>query len=411
MRTAVNNPFTPGSDVLPEVWAGRVRQLSDWEDIVRPRLAAGLFERGRVILGEPGLGKSTLVRRIAESAERRGDWVTSQLRIPSGTDPLKAVADAILKLADQAGLGTARDRRIKSLLERVRTVAISGIALTVDRSQGAEPHTALTDLLTEIGLAAIDAETVALIHVDEIQNITDEHALSQLLIAFGDTITKSTTVTVPGNLQMERSLPIAVYLTGLPEFMERASSKSGATFARRFATETLTPLSDADLMVALHTFIVSGWEIADGAGSTAKIHMTPEAAEKIIWLAHGEPFLFQLAGERAWYAGSGALITRTEVTDGWEGVKHEAMAHVERILDRLPQKEREFVEVMAALPATERQATRIAKIMGYRTAANVGPIAQRLDTMRGIISRGTAYTFRHRAVEAYLTSDWPHPGR
>jgi MoxR-like ATPase len=76
MRSPLNNPFQPGSDVVPAVWAGRVRQMSDWRDVLRPRLDAGLFERGRTILGEPGLGKSTLVRRIAAEAEERGDWVT-----------------------------------------------------------------------------------------------------------------------------------------------------------------------------------------------------------------------------------------------------------------------------------------------------------------------------------------------
>lgn len=35
------------------------------------------------------------------------------------------------------------------------------------------------------------------------------------------------------------------------------------------------------------------------------------------------------------------------------------------------------------------------------------PTAQRLDTVRGIIDRAKPDSFRHRAVEAYLTSDWP----
>lgn len=109
MRTALNNPFSPGSDIVPEVWAGRTEQLSDWQNVVRPRRLAGLPERGRTILGEPGLGKSSLVRRIAQDAEARGDWVTPQLRIPSGTDPLKSVANALLDLAAQAGLPSSRE--------------------------------------------------------------------------------------------------------------------------------------------------------------------------------------------------------------------------------------------------------------------------------------------------------------
>ena len=62
---------------------------------------------------------------------------------------------------------------------------------------------------------------------------------------------------------------------------------------------------------------------------------------------------------------------------------------------------------MASLPPVERQLTRIAHEAGYLKATAAGPTAQRLDTVRGIIERGTRYTFRHRAVEAYLSSDWP----
>ena len=108
MRTALTNPFSPGSDTVPDVWAGRTEHLGDWRDVVRPRRLAGLPERGRTILGEPGLGKSALVRRIAAEASRAGDWVTPQLRIPAGSDPLKLVARAVLDLAGQAGLPAAR---------------------------------------------------------------------------------------------------------------------------------------------------------------------------------------------------------------------------------------------------------------------------------------------------------------
>ena len=46
--------------------------------------------------------------------------------------------------------------------------------------------------------------------------------------------------------------------------------------------------------------------------------------------------------------------------------------------------------------------------MGLEKATDAGPTSQRLDTVRGIIGRGRLRTFRHRAVEAYLTSGWPN---
>ena len=408
MRSPLDSPFSPGSDTVPEVWAGRTSHLSDWRDVLRPRRAAGLHERGRTILGEAGSGKSSLVRRIAREASQSGDWATPQLRIPSGTDPLKRVASALLDLSAAAGLAAAREQRIGDLLRRVETVAASGVSLSVRAQDGPEPYIALTDLLIEIGRAAIRHEDVmVVIHIDEVQNIGDENARSQLLIALGDALTHEETVDVPGGLRIERGLPIAVYLTGLPEFADMTGARKGATFARRFRTTTLDAIDDDALMSALQPFVTEGWPIADDAGGVGRVYMEPAAQRAIVELAHGEPFLFQLAGERAWYAGTDDLITAEHVRTGWRDAAPEAEAHVQRILDRLPPRERHFLEAMAALPPEERTLTNIARSMGYERTTDAGPTAQRLDLTRGIIRRGRPYDFRHRAVGAYLTSEWP----
>ena len=408
MRSPLDSPFSPGSDTVPEVWAGRTSHLSDWRDVLRPRRAAGLHERGRTILGEAGSGKSSLVRRIAREASQSGDWATPQLRIPSGTDPLKRVASALLDLSSAAGLAAAREQRIGDLLRRVETVAASGVSLSVRAQDGPEPYIALTDLLIEIGRAAIRrGDVMVVIHIDEVQNISDENARSQLLIALGDALTHEETVDVPGGLQIERALPIAVYLTGLPEFADMTGARKGATFARRFRTTALGAIDDDALMSALQPFVTEGWPIADDAGGVGRVFMEPAAQRAIVELAHGEPFLFQLAGERAWYAGTDDLITAEHVRTGWRDAAPEAEAHVQRILDRLPPRERHFLEAMAALPPEERTLTNIARSMGYERTTDAGPTAQRLDLTRGIIRRGRPYDFRHRAVGAYLTSEWP----
>ena len=160
-------------------------------------------------------------------------------------------------------------------------------------------------------------------------------------------------------------------------------------------------------MSALQPFVTEGWPIADDAGGVGRVFMEPAAQRAIVELAHGEPFLFQLAGERAWYAGTDDLITAEHVRTGWRDAAPEAEAHVQRILDRLPPRERHFLEAMAALPPEERTLTNIARSMGYERTTDAGPTAQRLDLTRGIIRRGRLYDFRHRAVGAYLMSEWP----
>ena len=408
VRIPLDSPFSPGSDTVPAVWAGRTSQLSDWRDVLRPRRLAGIHERGRTILGEAGSGKSSLVRRIAREAFEAGGWVTPQLRIPSGTDPIKRVASALLELASTAGLPAAREQRIGDLLRRVETVAASGISLSVRAPDGPEAYTALTDLLVEIGRSALRQQDVMVIlHVDEVQNIADEHTRSQLLVALGDALTHEEPATAPGGVRMDRALPIAVYLTGLPEFADMAGARTGATFARRFQTTFLGAIDDEALMTALQPFVTEGWPVANNAGGTARVFMEPEAQRAIVDLARGEPFLFQLAGERAWYAGTDNLITPDHVGTGWTTAAPEAEAHVQRILDRLPAREREFIEAMAELAPEERSLTNIARKMGHAKATDAGPTAQRLDLNRRIIQRGRPYHFQHRAVEAYLTSNWP----
>lgn len=408
MRTPLDSPFSPGSDTVPKVWAGRTSQLNDWRDVLRPRRLAGIHERGRTILGEAGSGKSSLVRRIAREATEAGDWATPQLRIPSGTDPIKRVASTLLDLSSTAGLSSAQEKRIGDLLRRVETVAASGISLSVRAQDGPEPYTALTELLIEIGRAAMRRQNVmVMLHIDEVQNIADEHARSQLLIALGDALAYEETVALPGGPQVDLALPIAVYLTGLPEFEDMAGAQAGAAFARRFQTVTLDAIDDADLTAALQTFVTEGWPVATEAGGTERVFLAADAQRAIVERARGEPFLFQLAGERAWYAGTDNLITAEHVKAGWRNAAPEAEAHVQRILDRLPARERQFIEAMAELAPEERSLTNIARKAGYEKATDAGPTAQRLDRARRIIHRGRPYRFRHRAVEARLTSNWP----
>src|SRR5699024_3992151 len=98
------------------------------------------------------------------------------------------------------------------------------------------------------------------------------------------------------------------------------------------------------------------------------------------------------------HRGSAAL--QTFLLEGWDvpsdggGITHVHM-------------EPGAVEVMAELEPEDRTLTRIAAEMGFAKGSDAGVTAQRLDSSRGIIRPGKPYSFRHRAVEAYLPSDWP----
>lgn len=412
MRNSFESPFMPGSDTVPAVWAGRREYLNDWHQVVRARRMAGSPETARTILGEPGTGKSSLVRKIAQEAELQGDWATSHIRIPFGADPLKLLATELLALAQRVGLGARVSSNIKRVLSRVEEISAYGISLSLASSGGEEPSVPLRDLLIELGRRARKKNKMLLVHLDEVHNIRDDAMCSQLLVALGDALVFQEPPASGNGAIVGPALPIAVYLTGLPEFAEMTGAHNGATFARSFRLHLLGGIDDNDLDQALHPFVAEGWALpsVDGSGER-RVFMSQQASRRMLELVCGEPYLFQLAGYQAWIAGSSSVITEEDVLRGWAAMEAEAELHVTRLLENLPEKELLFLQTMADLPPEDRKPKAIAKAMGYASSSRIGTFSQRLDIGRRLIDRGMRrggpYTFRNRAVEAYLTTSWP----
>lgn len=405
VRSEVNNPFVPGSDEVPTVWAGRVASLSDWRDVLRPRRLHGVYERGRAFLGEPGIGKSVLAQRIAGEAASAGDIVVPRVRVPLGADAVAQLARGLAAAVEGTGLAATVGRGAGDFLDRVRALSLPVGGVELAAAAPRDRHEELTSLLVDLGRAARSRDRAVVVCVDEVQNITDKHVLSQLLVAIGDALAHHDTVVDAVGTPHDKVLPLAVYLTGLPEFTDRATSVAGATFARRFAPVLLTHLDDAEVRLALAPFTGAGWPVLtdDGPG---RVVMTDAAVEALASCCLGDPFLFQLAGNAAWRARTGAIITDEDVLDGWAGKRAEARRHVEASLQRLPASERAFVDALAALTAVERTLKGVASALG-RTSSEVATTARRLEDIRGLIRRGRPYEFTARTVEGYLGGSWP----
>ncbi len=404
VRTPVNCPFSPGADTVPAIWAGRVAELSDWTDRLLPRRLAGMDERGRTVLGEAGIGKSALTARIAGDAREAGHVVVPAVRIPRGVSGLVLLAEAIAEAADDAGLGT--EQRLGVWLRRLREVRAAGVSVTVDAPDAAPLHRAVFHTLVGLAELAASDDRAVLVRIDEAQN-SDPAVLSQLLVALGDALAATRRVTDAVGTPHEVALPLAVYLTALPEFHDLATAEAGATFGRRFAPLHLGPVADADVLHALAPFARDGWPTA-GPDGPARVVAEAAALDRLVELVLGDPFLLQLAGQRAWEAGTGEIITLDEVDRGWTAAAGEARRHVSRMLDRVPDRERAVLDAMAQLPAGDRTAKLIAQQMGYDSSTRIGSAARRLEDVRGLIRRTrTGYQFTARTIETYLTGDWP----
>ena len=92
----VRNPFSPGAGSRPPELAGRESILKDAEIAVQ-RALIGKPNRSQMLLGLRGVGKTVLLNKIEEIAERSGH-ITSFIEAPEG----KSLSELLVPKINQA---------------------------------------------------------------------------------------------------------------------------------------------------------------------------------------------------------------------------------------------------------------------------------------------------------------------
>lgn len=398
MRTAATNPFVPGSDAVPALWAGRVFELADIERL-RTRRRHGQYDRGRAVLGPPGLGKSVFVRRIAADARADNDVVLPLVRLDLAADPVGAVAGAVKEAVSGLHLGERISERITAVLSRFEEIStpVGGLRLR-DTAQASE---SITTLLRSL----CDGVAPRLVHVliDEIQAPDDVRGMSSLLTGLADGLAATREEEDAAGNRHDMHLNLVVLVSGLPSFWA-AAERAGTTFARRLAPVLLRPIPDEDLRAALAVFTRGGWD-TDGTRE-GHVTMSGDAVDRIVHLAGNDPFLFQLVGQAAWDAGTERTISLDHVVAGWEVVSPEAERHVRRLSADMSPREQQFIARAAELSPEHRSLTDIARSLGG-TASSWADVAANLDLTHGILARERPYRLLHGALERLLRNEWP----
>ncbi|WP_370324491.1 ATP-binding protein [Euzebya sp.] len=393
-RSVLNNPFAPGSGAVPDVWVGRDDELADVEARLVPRRLAGLFERGRTYLGDPGLGKSVLVNRIADDRGRAGDLVAAPLRLARGRDPLAALAAAVLPLVPS---GERVASRISRAVDRVRDVGLLGASVGVS-APAEDRYTGLAELLGSLAAHAKSLGRLLVIRVDEVQNLAGDE-LSQLLTVLGDLLEARVPASTATGEEVEEYLPVVVLLSGLPQFAQQAED-AGVTFSRRFATAFLEPFTDDEVRAALTFAFADGYPVVGDSGPTSVL-MERRAGEALIERCLGDPFLFQLAGAAAWDAETGPVITADDVAAGWLRVRREVDAHVRNRVAGLTDWQLEVLTAAATLgPAAD--GTAIARAVGRTRSSEIGSTLQGLVAKRLLAHDPAGYRIISRSLAAHL---------
>lgn len=154
-------------------------------------------------------------------------------------------------------------------------------------------------------------------------------------------------------------------------------------------------------------FTAEGWPILTADGP-ARVHMEPAATDVVVERCLGDPFLFQLAGEAAWNAGPGNVITGDEAVRGWRLVRREVVRYVEGRLSGLGDLQLRYLHAAAQLDDEEPSAAAVAAALGQGGSPRLASTAQRLDSDHRLIRREAGRVrFRSPAVRAFLRGGWP----
>jgi hypothetical protein len=221
--------------------------------------------------------------------------------------------------------------------------------------------TDLGDLLVEVGLAARERNTVAVLFLDEIQYLVQAD-LGALVSAL--------------HHATQRDVPVALVGAGLPQLaglLGEAKSYS----ERMFRFETIGPLGREDAAAALVR-----------PARSENVEWEEGAVDAVIAVTQGYPYFLQEWGAQAWATADASPITRADVGRATPIAIAELDASFFRVrLDRLSPRERGYLRAMAGVGEGDARSAEIAAAMG-RTIGSVAPLREALIRKGMIYSTG-----------------------
>jgi ribosomal protein S16 len=333
---------------------------------VRTQLEAGYAANSLVYVGLRGVGKTVLLKEVADRLARAG-WYAPYLELRRGLavdTALGAVAD---RFAAQLRSGAKLTRRVRQLLRRGGGLQALGSGVNVASNRPVPAYDDLAQVLATLAEAAReDGLGVALI-VDELQAISLA-SLGALVHVAQD---------------LRDRLPFAFIGAGLPHlpsYIARA-----ATYTERFRYEPTDNLHDQEARTA----------VLEPAAAEV-VSWDDDALTKIVAVAAGYPYFLQLYAFEAWEAAARAGAIQTITLADVEAGEPVAQRQIEAGIygarfEGATEAERKYLFAMSDLMDVEGDRIRsgdVARVLNRGLSA-VSP------TRDALIRKGTVHAPEH----------------
>lgn len=366
------NPYAPGAGTPPPELAGR-DDLIERAAIALDRIRSNRAARSFILYGLRGVGKTVLLNRIRLDAEARGFSTThveapEERSLPALLAP--ALRAALLRLSRGQAAKASAHRALKALAGFVRALKFKYRDVEVGFDLEAEPGLAdsgdleldLTDLLSEIAVAAMERKTAFVMFLDELQYVAEDQ-LAALISAL--------------HRASQNGLPVTMVAAGLPQLVgQTGRAKSYAERLFEFS-----PIDKLDEIAARTALCVP----AEKAG----VGYSDNAVLEILTQTQGYPYFLQEWGKHSWNIADAAPIDKSDAMHATTQALAELDASFFRVrFDRLTPTEKRYMRAMAELGGGPHRSGEIAERLSKKVTA-VAPVRNSL------IAKGMIYSPAH----------------
>ena len=369
------NPFKPGSGLRPPALEGRDEQIGAFELLVA-RSKRQNYDRGLILSGLRGVGKTTLLNALVEHADRQG-WLTIALEArpnEAGTSAVRA------KLSQELTVGLRRYSRkhriqhaIDPLIDLARGFSLGlGLGPATASFSLDQPPAASGDIdldleeLVEAITAELRPRSSAFgLFVDEMQDL-DSDLLSALLAV--------------QHRASQREWPFFLIGAGLPNLPAvLAGNRSYAE--RQFLYSTIGPLSPVAAADALRI------PVRRQGGD-----FTDDALAVLVQASGGYPYFLQEFGKAIWNIAPHSPFQLEDAELAVEvGRRHLDEGFFPSRWNRATDRERRYLAALAAAGEEAPRSGKVAQLMGS-TATGVS------DVRNSAIRKGLIWAPEHGRI-------------
>ena len=297
----VLNPFSPGAGTPPPALVGR-QELLEKARVAVERVRALRSEKSLLLVGLRGVGKTVLLRTIADTAEElRCQVIFIETPEDQSLPELLAppLREALLRLDAMAGLNEKVKRALRVFRSFLGTIKVGNehISLEIDPEFGTGDSGNLQADLSALFLAVAEAAkargTALVLILDELQYLREQEfrALITALHAVG-----------------QKQLPLVLFGAGLPQLVGLAG-KAKSYAERLFLFPAVGPLGLGEATDALQRPV-----------KTQDVEFTEGALRLIFELTRGYPYFLQEWGYELWNFAQSSPITEENVTAATPGM-------------------------------------------------------------------------------------------